>query len=129
MKRKTEDIIFSQYIRLRDNYTCQRCGSKHKPNSGGLHCSHYFGRARKSVRWDERNCDSLCYGCHMIWGSKDKEGYREFMIQKLTQKGFDQLTKDANTTRKWTKEEIKELRKHFREKIKLVMTDRCYDQL
>ena len=51
------------------------------------------------------------------------------MIQKLTQKGFDQLTKDANTTRKWTKEEIKELRKHFREKIKLVMTDRCYEQI
>ncbi len=116
-------------ILKRDNYTCQRCGSKHKPNSGGLHCSHYFGRARKSVRWDERNCDSLCYGCHMIWGSKDKEGYREFMIQKLTQKGFDQLTKDANTTRKWTKEEIKKLRKHFREKIKLVMTDRCYEQI
>ena len=53
------DVLFSKLIRLRDK-VCQRCGG-----SGGLQCSHFHGRAKKSVRWDEDNAVALCFGCHM----------------------------------------------------------------
>jgi len=97
------DKIFSQYIRLRD-MKCVRCGSLVKLNDQGMPISHqnshYFGRGRHTTREDPENCDTLCYGCHRIWGSDDKEGYRNFKIKQLGQHGFDLLTLRANKTGK-----------------------------
>jgi|TARA_X000001388_G_C2147267_1_gene91058 hypothetical protein len=62
----------------------------------------------------------------MIWGSRDREDYRAFMIEKLTQKGFDELLLDSNTIKKWKKDELKQLRQELRNKVKYLETDRCY---
>ncbi len=62
----------------------------------------------------------------MVWGSKDREEYRQFMIDKLTQEGFDELLLDSNTIKRWKKDELKQLRRELRNKIKYVETDRCY---
>ena len=103
MKIKTDkaDKVFSQVIRLRDR-KCVRCGSPVKFNDKGLPVSHqnshYFGRGRESTRFHLYNCDTLCYGCHRIWGSDDKEGYRAFKIKQLGEDGFNLLTILANTT-------------------------------
>jgi len=95
VKLDPADIIFSIYIRLRDG-RCMRCGRRpDRDRFGrpvvGLQASHYFGRANESTRFEERNADSLCCGCHRIWGSDDREAYREFKINQLGQAGFDQL--------------------------------------
>jgi len=92
IKIDSTDTLFSNYIRLRDGYICQRCGTYYPEGKrGGLHCSHYFGRARENTRFDPENCDALCFGCHQIWGSEDKEGYREFKIKQLGLNGFNKL--------------------------------------
>jgi len=83
MKFDKADTTFSKYIRYRDNWTCQRCHKRHPENSQGLHCSHYFGRAKEGTRYDPDNCDALCFGCHQEWGSNDKESYRNFKIKQL----------------------------------------------
>ncbi len=62
--------------------------------------SHYFGRGRESTRIDPDNVDTLCMGCHRIWGSDDREGYRQFKIRQLGQQGFDELQLRANQTKK-----------------------------
>lgn len=85
------DTLFSLYIRTRDNWTCCRCHKSYPNNSMGFHCSHYFGRTIKETRWDEKNCDGLCYGCHKIWEKEDREGYRTFKVTQLGQQGFDEL--------------------------------------
>lgn len=87
------DVVFSRYIRLRDG-KCMRCGKQGTGPDGivGLQCSHYFGRGRENTRFDDRNCTSLCFGCHRIWGSDDREGYRNFMIQWLGEEEFFNLT-------------------------------------
>lgn len=100
MKLDPADIVFSKFIRTRDIWTCQRCGKKYTPPTNALHCSHYFGRGRENTRFDPLNCDTLCHGCHKIWGSDDKEGYRNFKIKQLGQRGFDLLTLRANTYKK-----------------------------
>ena len=64
------DKLFSSYIRARDN-VCQRCGSS--GNLGSLQCAHFFGRARRSTRWDEENACALCFGCHQYFGSHPLE--------------------------------------------------------
>lgn len=38
------DLIFSDYIRKRANYCCERCGKHYPPKTNGLQCSHNFSR-------------------------------------------------------------------------------------
>jgi 5-methylcytosine-specific restriction endonuclease McrA len=100
MKIKPADKYFSLFIRKRDGWTCQRCGTTYEPPTTALHCSHYFGRTRKSVRYDEENCDALCYGCHRFWEKEDREGYRAFKIKQLGERRFNALQVRANSTMK-----------------------------
>lgn len=60
----TLDSLFSQAVRQRDSYTCQRCGTRYAKGSSGLHASHFIGRANRSTRWCFDNVDALCNGCH-----------------------------------------------------------------
>lgn len=101
IKLDKADQEFSRYIRLRDQ-RCMRCGriGEGKDNIVGLQASHYFGRSRESTRFDPENVDTLCFGCHQYWGSTDREGYRNFKVWQLGEKGFDLLTLRANTYQK-----------------------------
>ena len=97
------DQAFSLYIRERDDWTCQRCGSIFDPwgeKTGGLHNSHYFGRGREGTRFDPENCDALCYGCHRYWEKADREEYRAFKVRQLGENRFLSLTVRANTYKK-----------------------------
>lgn len=100
IKLDKADTTFSQYIRLRDK-ECMRCHSTVNLNDKGLpishQASHYFGRSAENTRFDPDNVDCLCMGCHKIWGSDDKEGYRNFKISQLGEKGFKALMVRANT--------------------------------
>ena len=83
------DQLFSKFIRLRDKY-CQRCGGFHS-----LQCSHFHGRAKKSVRYDEDNACALCFGCHLYFGAHPLE-HVEFFKARLGERAFDLLTLRAN---------------------------------
>ena len=89
--RDKADTLFSLYVRTRDNFTCRRCLTQYPHNSMGYHCSHYYGRTIFATRWDETNCDGLCFGCHRIWEKEQREAYRDFKVGQLGQKGFDEL--------------------------------------
>jgi hypothetical protein len=104
IKLDKADKVFSLFIRLRDG-RCKRCGKAGSPdkegrNVAGLECSHYFGRGRESTRFDEENADALCFGCHKIWGSDDKEEYRNFKIKQLGEDGFQRLNVRQMTLQK-----------------------------
>ena len=101
IKLDPADVFFSEYIRRRDR-RCQRCLNPGYGPKGitGLQASHYFGRGAENTRFDVSNVDSLCFGCHQIWGSRDKEGYRIFKIHQLGQKGFDVLYLRSNQYKK-----------------------------
>lgn len=98
------DTAFSQYIRLRDG-RCVRCGSKVELNAKGMpithQCSHYWSRGRESVRFEPLNCDTLCYGCHQLWGHGDqRDKYKEFKIKQLGDEGFKRLDIQAHSLKK-----------------------------
>lgn len=100
------DMLFSYYIRSRDNWTCQRCKRRfgvpttEDKNRSGLHNSHYYGRGKESTRFHPDNCDALCHGCHVIWGSRDREHYRAFKLKQLGQQRFDLLFLQTQKTTK-----------------------------
>lgn len=97
------DKVFSQYIRVRDR-RCVRCSSPVQFNDKGLpvshQASHFFGRGKESTRFDPENVDTLCYPCHVRWGSTEREDYRQFKINQLGEKGFDDLLLRSNSYQK-----------------------------
>ena len=95
IKRTKWDAVFSKYIRTRDNWTCQRCAKKLPQGSMGLHCSHFFGRAKYSTRFDFENCEALCYGCHQYLTSHPNE-HRSHKVLKLGAERFNKLTLRSN---------------------------------
>jgi len=98
---RKSDATFSRYVRARDG-KCMRCKKLGEPDKDGLpitglQCSHYFGRAGNGTRHEPNNCIALCFGCHQIWGSNDREAYRNFMISWLGENGFKLLVIQNNT--------------------------------
>ncbi len=92
LKIRPADKLFSNHIRTRDNWTCQRCFKRYDPPTQALHCSHYFGRGRENTRFDEDNCVALCYGCHQLWGHGDlRDDYTRYMQKRLGEQGFKKL--------------------------------------
>ena len=90
------DSFFSRYIRTRDKWTCQRCGSKHQPGTKGLHCAHMFTRRNESTRFDEANCCALDYGCHAYLDSHPVEKV-DFFKRRLGEAAFNALRVRTNT--------------------------------
>ena len=88
------DKLFSEFIKKRAGWKCERCGNM--PDKRGLHCHHYERRRKKSVRFDPDNGISLCLGCHQFLGENHDEE-KAFMIHKLGQEGLDMLQARART--------------------------------
>lgn len=90
MKRDPADAAFSDYIRTRDNWTCQRCGKQYTPPTSALHCSHFMGRGKENTRFDPENADALCYGCHQHFTSHPAL-HMEWQIQRKGQAAVDAI--------------------------------------
>lgn len=87
------DKKFSQY--MREKYPqCQNCG-----RTVGIGVSHFWGRTHSSTRYDEDNCDVLCWlPCHYTWEHEKQGAYKDFMIKKLGLKKYNILQRKAHTT-------------------------------
>lgn len=96
VKIDVADKAFSQYIRTRDNWTCQRCFKQYEPPTMALHCSHFQGRGKEATRFDPRNADALCYGCHQYFTSNPSEHYR-WQVEKKGQEAVDEIQRLSNT--------------------------------
>ena len=111
---RKSDQLFTQIQRFRFNYTCQKCGRKYSEHQPlyNLGVSHYYGRSRENTRFDDDNVTLLCnLPCHRKWEGEERGDYTEYMISRLGQKGFDQLTKRANTYKKRNDAEMEEILK------------------
>ena len=95
IKRTKWDIVFSDYIRNRDNWTCQKCGKKYHEKSAGLHCSHFYGRRSWATRIEPANAMALCFGCHLHVGSFPMD-HVHLWEEKFTQKETDNINKLHN---------------------------------
>ena len=96
MKRSKWDKVFSNAVRVRDKWTCQRCHKFYPEGKRqGLHCSHFYGRAKYSSRFDFDNAEALCYGCLQYLGSHPEE-HRKHKIMKIGASKFNRLTLRSN---------------------------------
>lgn len=93
------DKLFSLWVRWRAGWKCERCGAQFDVGSQGLHCSHFWGRAREATRFDPENCVAHCHGCHAHL-TANPELHREWKLKQLGEEKYARLTVRAQLTAK-----------------------------
>jgi hypothetical protein len=114
LKRTQE--VFNEYIRLRDaDCGCISCGTK----ADNQYCAGHFRTrgAAGHLRFDERNVHKQCNKRCNLELSGNISGYRPRLIKKIGLAEVEALEND-NSLKSWNREELDELRKVYRAKIK-----------
>jgi hypothetical protein len=111
----------SPYIRRRDKgvcFTCNKVGSWKE-----MHAGHFIPKGSYSdTEFDETNINCQCNKCNTYLGGNMAE-YTIRMIDKYGREYVDQLRFRGRQTKKWTKEELKDLIEYYKdqiEKLKIV---------
>ena len=109
---------FNAYIRARDKG--KPCISCDKPLDGGANtfdAGHYrsVGSA-PHMRFVEDNCHGQCKHCNN-WLAGNHVEYRKRLLERIGERQLELLESD-NTLRKYTKEGLEEIAKHYREETR-----------
>jgi len=117
VKKDKTDTAFSNLVRWRANWKCERCGEDWIHDQGRLHCSHVFGRRHKSVRWHPDNAHAHCYKCHDEF-TKDPMLHAEWVMAQIGQSKYETLKLRAMAPYKFCAYEKELLHKHYLQEIK-----------
>jgi len=109
---KTLDKLFAHLIQLRSNGYCERCGKYVKLE--GINPAHFWGRSRKSVRWDEDNVHGLCTPCHSMFDN-GWNSYNDWLWKRI---GDERLAALLNRMRDTTKLDYEDVKTQIQNRIK-----------
>jgi hypothetical protein len=112
---KLAQTYFNSYIRNRDrNKGCISCGS---PLGQKFDASHYYSAGGHcNVRFDEDNVHASCVYCNQ-WLHGNLLNYQIGLVKRIGERIFE-LNEKAHQTRKFTREELKDIISIYKEKIK-----------
>lgn len=107
--------VFNKYIRQRDkDAPCISCGRYH---NGQYHAGHYRSvGANPELRFDELNNHKQCSACNNHLSGNIVE-YRKNLLVKIGQEKLD-LLEGPHEPKKYTIDEIKAIKTHFKTKLK-----------
>ena len=113
---KLAQQVVNKYINLRDKgLPCISCD---KIITGRVNASHFWNANNHyNVRFNEDNIHSSCINCNQFMSGNLLE-YRKRLILKIGIERFNNLEIESKKTRKFTIEELKEIIKTYKEKIK-----------
>lgn len=112
---KLTQQAFNEYIRTRDaGDPCISCG---RLTGAKINAGHFRTvGASPETRYDETNCHAQCEYCNSYLSGNIGE-YRPKLIKKIGQEAYDKLM-GAHEKRKWTREGLQELARHYRKKTR-----------
>ena len=112
---KETQTIFNKYIRLRDmGLVCISCQQPPKKKNAG----HYFSSGGHSnVRFDEDNVHLQCEHCNTFL-SGNLLNYQIGIEKRIGAQKLIELQARAHLTKKWTIEELKEIIKIYKTKVR-----------
>jgi 5-methylcytosine-specific restriction endonuclease McrA len=92
MKRDKLDAEWSNAVRARDGWKCQRCGRWFPEGTRrGLDAAHIWSRRIKRTRHDLDNGVALCTGCHMSWAHARPPEFHEWARKRLGARKYNAL--------------------------------------
>jgi DNA-directed RNA polymerase subunit M/transcription elongation factor TFIIS len=114
---KMAQQVFNKFIRNRDaDKDCISCGAK--AGKYTITAGHYFPSTNKSVTFNEDNLHGQCwYNCNSSKSGNLVE-YRFGLIERIGLERLEQLEIESRKTKKWTKDELKEIIALYKKKIK-----------
>lgn len=113
---KLAQQVFNKWINLRDKG--KLCISCNKPITGRVNASHFWNANNHyNVRFNEDNVHSSCITCNQFLSGNLLE-YRTRLISKIGEQRFNILEAEARKTRKFTIDELKEIIRIYKNKIK-----------
>jgi hypothetical protein len=113
---KLTQQVFNKWINLRDKgLPCISCD---KLITGRVNASHFWNANNHyNVRFNEDNVHSSCITCNQFLSGNLLE-YRTRLISKIGIERFNNLEAESKQTRKFTKEELKDIINIYKLKIK-----------
>lgn len=113
---KETQVVFNAYIRERDKgKPCISCGNS-KPKK--VNAGHYYSSGgHKAVTFDESNVHLQCEHCNTFLSGNLIE-YRKRLIERIGISEVERLEKVAQNERKYTREELREIKEKYKQKIK-----------
>jgi hypothetical protein len=117
---KLAQQVFNKFIRLRDKgNVCISCQKKPLKENAG----HFFNANNHyNIRFDERNVNLQCEHCNTYLSGNLIE-YQRNLIHKIGIESYHELEADARKTRKFTKDELKEIITEYKQKVKQLEND------
>lgn len=113
-------VAFNAYIRARDaGQPCICCGQPLGVDAvgGGFDCGHYRSTGSAShLRFDERNAHAQRKHCNR-YGAGRAVDYRVGLVRRIGLDAVEAL-EASNTPHKWTRDEVRGIRDHYREKLR-----------
>lgn len=113
-------VAFNAYIRARDEgKPCICCGKPFEPNKigGSMDAGHYLSRGSSPQhRFNEDNVFGQRKNCNRPGGTT-RDAFRAGVIARIGLARVEALEAD-NTVRKWTREELIELKATYRRKLR-----------
>lgn len=100
------DKYTSIIVRRRDR-RCVTCGT-----AQGLQCSHFYSRRYLSIRFDLRNCNSMCSKCNRRH-NRDRRPYERYMRKTYGRAVIAELDELRNGLEKVTDEELSDLLRQY----------------
>lgn len=120
VKRDKHDIIFSDLVRMRVNWSCEVCGKFFPEGTRqGLHCSHLFGRRYRGTRWCPDNAFSMCFRCHQTLGENPVD-FHIWARQRLGDGLIDILREKSQRVTKLKKNDLEAMHKHYKDEFKRI---------
>lgn len=117
--KKTTQALANRYARERDCFgdsgaACISCGvwKSFEELDGG----HFIPTTSSAIRFDERNINAQCTRCNRFLHGNPRHYYKG-MLRKFGEDVVDDLEAREFDTKKWTREELEEIRQYYREKL------------
>lgn len=101
IKRKKNDIIFSQLVRERAKWLCASCGVNKSNEPDTFDCAHIMGRRSVGLRWHPDNAIGLCRGCHIFYTSHPFD-WADFCKAQFGEERIAELRRVSNEVVKWS---------------------------
>lgn len=109
-------VVFSKYIRQRDNYTCVTCGKKGE--GSGMHAGHFITKSvgGLALYFHEDNVHAQCYRCN-IHLSGNWTAYRDFILRKFGEEKEKELLALKGKITKWTEQDYLNKTEYYKKEL------------
>ena len=123
VKIKPADQAFSRCVRNAQDWKCEKCNTQYEKGSMGLHCSHIYSRRHRTIRWSKDNAQALCFSCHQWFGGNPADS--GIWVADFLGDGHIELLREKRDSKiRISKLEEKEIAKHYREQLKIILKKR-----